>query len=126
MADWRLPTLRALAGRWGKLNLLQGQWPSGASLTATGAIQQLPFKGDATIQLGTRLETELRLQLPRLDFPTIAQLFSRELLPSPLPYEGGAEASFYFKGPLLDPRGWDGKLTIPQLQLAPNKDYVKV
>ena len=96
-----------------------------ASLTATGAIQQLPFKGDATIQLGTRLETELRLQLPRLDFPTIAQLFSRELLPSPLPYEGGAEASFYFKGPLLDPRGWDGKLTIPQLQLAPNKDYVK-
>lgn len=96
-----------------------------AALTATGMIGNLPLKGDATIQLGTKLETELRLQLPRLDFPTIAQLFSREMLPSPLPYEGGAEASLYFKGPLLDPTGWDGRLTIPQLQLAPNKDYVK-
>ncbi len=96
-----------------------------AALTASGTIRQLPVKGDATIQLGTRLDTELRLQLPRLDFATIAQLFSQELLPSPLPYEGSAEASFFFKGPLLDRQGWDGKLTIPQLQLAPNKDYVK-
>jgi len=96
-----------------------------ASLTATGSIGQLPVKGDATIQLGNRLESELRLQLPKLDFPTIAQLFSREILPTPLPYEGSAEASFYFKGPLLDPQGWNGRLTIPQLQLAPNKDYVR-
>ncbi|WP_031498492.1 translocation/assembly module TamB domain-containing protein [Bryobacter aggregatus] len=96
-----------------------------ASLTATGNIRKQTVKGDATIQLGTKLDTELRLQLPKLDFPTIAQLLSKEQLPSPLPYEGGAEASFYFKGPLLDPAGWDGRLTIPQLQLAPNKDYVK-
>ena len=96
-----------------------------ASLTALGSIGKLPVKGDATIQFGTRLNTELRLQLPKLDFPTIAQLFSEELLPSPLPYEGGAEASFFFKGPLLDPQGWDGQLTIPQIQLAPNKDYVR-
>ncbi len=96
-----------------------------AALTAAGMIGNLPVKGDATIELGTKLDTELRLQLPRLDFPTIAQLFSREVLPSPLPYEGGAEASLYFKGPLLDPTGWDGRLTIPQMQLAPNKDYVK-
>lgn len=96
-----------------------------AALTAAGMIGNLPVKGDATIQLGPKLDTELRLQLPRLDFPTIAQLFSREVLPSPLPYEGGAEASLYFKGPLLDPTGWDGRLTIPQMQLAPNKDYVK-
>ncbi len=96
-----------------------------ASLTALGSVGKLPVKGDATIQFGTRLNTELRLQLPKLDFPTIAQLFSAEVLPSPLPYVGGAEASFFFKGPLLDPKGWDGQLTIPQIQLAPNKDYVK-
>ncbi|MBM3760503.1 MAG: hypothetical protein FJW36_09685 [Acidobacteria bacterium] len=96
-----------------------------AALTALGQIRQLPVRGDATIRLGTRLDTELRLQLPRLDFPTIAQLFSETILPSPLPYEGGAEASFFIKGPLLDPNGWDGRLTIPQLQLAPNKDYVR-
>ncbi len=96
-----------------------------ASLTALGSVGKLPVRGDATIQFGTRLNTELRLQLPRLDFPTIAQLFSEELLPGPLPYEGGAEASLFFKGPLLDPQGWDGQLTIPQIQLAPNKDYVK-
>lgn len=96
-----------------------------ASLTAIGSVGKLPIKGDATIQLGTRLNSELRLQLPQLDFPTIAQLFSEELLPDPLPYEGGAEASFFFKGPLLDPQSWDGQLTIPQLQLSPNKEYVK-
>lgn len=96
-----------------------------ASLTALGSVGKLPVRGDATIQFGTRLNTELRLQLPRLDFPTIAQLFSEEPLPGPLPYEGGAEASLFFKGPLLDPQEWDGRLTIPQIQLAPNKDYVK-
>jgi translocation and assembly module TamB len=95
-----------------------------ASLTATGSIRQLPIKGDATIQFGTKLNTELRLQFPRLDFPTIAQLFSEEVLPTPLPYEGGAEASFYFKGSLSNPEDWNGRLTIPQLQLAPNKEYV--
>ncbi len=95
-----------------------------ASLTAIGSIGKLPVKGDATIQFGTRLNSELRLQLPKLDFPTIAQLFSEELLPDPLPYEGGAEASFFFKGPLLEPQHWDGQLTIPQLQLSPNKEYV--
>ena len=109
----------------GQLELTSRTTGQRAALTATGNIRQLPVRGDATIQLGTRLETELRLQLPRLDFPTIAQLFSPELLPSPLPYEGGAEASLYFKGPLLDPQGWDGMLTIPQLQLAPNKEYVR-
>lgn len=96
-----------------------------AALTATGNIKQLPVKGDAVIQLAPRLDTELRLQIPRLDFPTIAQLFSEETLPSPLPYVGGAEASFYFKGPLRDSSQWDGRLTIPQVQLAPNKDYVR-
>lgn len=96
-----------------------------ASLTATGSIKQLPVKGDAIIQLGPRLDSELRLQIPRLDFPSIAQLFSKETLPSPLPYVGGAEASFYFKGPLLDVNQWDGRLTIPQVQLAPNKEYVR-
>lgn len=96
-----------------------------AALTVNGSIRQLPIKGDATIQFGTRLDTELRLQLPRLDFPTVAQLLSEQILPSPLPYEGSAEASFFFKGPLLDPQGWDGRLTIPQIQLSPNKDYVR-
>lgn len=96
-----------------------------AALTATGNIRNQPIKGDATIQLGTKLDTELRLQFPRLDFPTIAQLFREEILPAPLPYEGGAAASFYFKGPLMDPQKWDGRLTIPQLQLAPNKEYVR-
>jgi translocation and assembly module TamB len=52
-----------------------------AALTASGNIRQLPVKGDASIQLGTRLDTELRLQFPKLDFPTIAQLFSQEVLP---------------------------------------------
>ncbi len=96
-----------------------------AALTVQGAIRQQPVKGDAVIGLGTRLETELRLQLPRLDFPSIAQLLAREPITGPLPYEGGAEASLYFKGPLLAPAEWDGALTIPQLLLAPNKDYVQ-
>jgi translocation and assembly module TamB len=96
-----------------------------AALTATGSIRKLPVKGDAVISLNTRLDAELRLQLPKLDFPTVAQLFSREILPSPLPYEGFAEASLYFKGPLTVPAEWDGKLTVPQLQLAPNKEYVR-
>lgn len=96
-----------------------------AALTATGNIRQQPLKGDATIQLNGNLATELRLQLPKLDFPTLAQLLSEEPLPSPLPYEGGAEASLFVKGPLLDPDTWDGRLTIPQLQLAPNKEYVQ-
>jgi translocation and assembly module TamB len=95
-----------------------------ASLTAQGTLRQLPVKGDATIQLGPKLDTELRLQLPRLDFPVIAQMFSEEILPSPLPYEGSAEASIFFQGPLLDSTRWNGTLTIPQLQLAPNKAYV--
>lgn len=109
----------------GQLELTSRTTGQRAALTATGSIQQLPIKGDASIQFGNRLDSELRLQLPRLDFPTIAQLFSAEVLPTPLPYEGGAEASFYFKGPLLDPGSWDGRLTIPQVQLAPNKEYVR-
>lgn len=95
-----------------------------ASLTAQGTLRQLPVKGDATIQLNSRLDTELRLQLPRLDFPVIAQMFSEENLPSPLPFEGSAEASLFFQGPLLDAKLWIGTLSIPQLQLAPNKAYV--
>lgn len=95
-----------------------------ASLTAQGTLRQLPVKGDATIQLNSRLDTELRLQLPKLDFPVIAQMFSEENLPSPLPYEGSAEASLFFQGPLLDSKLWNGTLSIPQLQLAPNKAYV--
>lgn len=96
-----------------------------ASLTLQGAIRQQPIKGDATIRLTSQLETELRLQLPRLDFPTIAQLVSRERIEGPLPYEGGAEASVFLQGPLLDSTAWDGTLTIPQLALAPNKEYVQ-
>lgn len=95
------------------------------ALTATGNIRQQPLKGDATILLNSSLATELRLQLPRLEFPTLAQLFSSEPLPTPLPYDGGAEASFFFQGPLLDPASWQGRLTIPQLTLAPNRDYVR-
>lgn len=96
-----------------------------AALTVQGAIRQQPVKGDANISLTPQLLTELRLQLPRLDFPTIAQLFSRERIEGPLPYEGGAEASVYLQGPLLDSAAWDGTLTIPQLALAPNKEYVQ-
>ncbi len=96
-----------------------------AALTVQGAIRQQPIKGDATIRLNSQLDAELRLQLPRLDFPAIAQLFSRERIEGPLPYEGGAEASVYLQGPLLDSAQWDGTLTIPQLALAPNKEYVQ-
>lgn len=96
-----------------------------AALTVQGAIRQQPIKGDAVIRLTSQLETELRLQLPRLDFPTIAQLVSRERIEGPLPYEGGAEASAYLQGPLLDSTAWNGTLTIPQLALAPNKEYVQ-
>jgi translocation and assembly module TamB len=96
-----------------------------AALTVQGAIRQQPVKGDATIRLTSQLDTELRLQLPRLDFPSIAQLFSRERIEGPLPYEGSAEASVYLQGPLLDTAQWDGTFTIPQLALAPNKEYVQ-
>jgi translocation and assembly module TamB len=130
-------TLTRLDGKLSLANLTRFRLPVGqvdftarttgqrTALTATGNIRQQPLKGDATILLNSSLATELRLQLPRLEFPTLAQLFSSEPLPTPLPYDGGAEASFFFSGPLLDPAAWQGRLTIPQLQLAPNRDYVR-
>ena len=109
----------------GQLELTSRTAGNRANLTAVGSLQQLPVKGDATIQLGVRLDSEFRLQLPRLDFPALAQLLSKQDLPSPLPYVGGAEASLYFRGPLTRPAEWDGTITIPQVQLAPNKEYVR-
>jgi translocation and assembly module TamB len=109
----------------GQLEFTSRTSGSRAALTVQGAIRQQPVKGDANIQLTRQLDTELRVQLPRLDFPAIAQLLSRERIEGPLPYEGGAEASLYLRGPLLDSANWDGTLTIPQLTLAPNKDYVQ-
>jgi translocation and assembly module TamB len=130
-------TLSRLDGKLALGNLTRFQRPIGqleftsrtsgnrAALTVQGALLRQPVKGDANIRLAPGLESELRLQLPRLDFPSIAQLLSREGMDGPLPYSGGAEASLYLRGPLLETDRWEGTLTIPQLQLAPNQEYVK-
>ncbi|GAB4360085.1 MAG: hypothetical protein OHK0021_04240 [Bryobacter sp.] len=109
----------------GRLDFTARTTGSRAAFTVQGELRQQPVRGNANILLADKLPTEFRLQLPRLDFSTIAELLTREPAKGPLPYEGGAAASLSFQGPLLDSSQWEGTLTIPQLTLAPNQQYVQ-